>query len=121
VVILHMAARQTWAHAQGQGAYTADTLATQGFIHCSTPAQVLLVANGIYRGRTDLVLLEIDGDRLPEPPRFEPGDPTDPESMRFPHVYGPIPLAAVVAVHQFQPGADGLFAVPVEVGRATGS
>jgi uncharacterized protein (DUF952 family) len=28
--------------------------------------------------------------------RFEPGVPGDPASMRFPHLYGPLPVTAVV-------------------------
>ena len=66
--------------------------------------------NALVRGRTDLVLLEIDEARLPEPPRWEHGDPTDPETPLFPHIYGPIPVAAVVAVRPYRPGPDGSFA-----------
>lgn len=108
--ILHFCARDAWQHAQAHGMYHGDTLATEGFIHCSTADQVHVPANALVRGRTDLVLLEIDPDRLTASLRWEPGDPNDPASMRFPHVYGPIPVAAVVAVHDFRPGPDGTFA-----------
>ena len=108
--ILHFCPESDWRAALDAGSYTADTLATEGFIHCSTPAQALLPANSFYRGQAGLVLLEIDEARLPEPPRYEPGDPTDPGSMRFPHVYGPIPVAAVVAVRGLEPEPDGTFA-----------
>jgi uncharacterized protein (DUF952 family) len=111
-VILHFCPRADWADALAAGAYSADTLATEGFIHCSTADQVHLPANALARGRTDLVLLEIDERRLPEPPRYEPGGPGDPESMRFPHVYQPIPVAAVTAVHDFPPSADGTLVLP---------
>jgi uncharacterized protein (DUF952 family) len=73
---------------------------------------VHLPANALVRGRTDLVLLEVDESRLPQPPRWEAGDPADPDTMRFPHVYGPVPVAAVVAVHDFPPDADGTFRWP---------
>lgn len=118
MTVVHFCPAPHWQAAVDSGSYTADTLVTEGFIHCSTPEQALIPANTFHRGRTGLVLLEIDETRLPEPPRFEPGDPTDPGSMRFPHVYGPIPVAAVVAVHDFPPGADGTFRLPDGVGSA---
>jgi len=109
VTILHFCPREQWAAAQAAGQYRADTLATEGFIHCSTADLVHLPANRLARGRTDLVLLEIDEDRLTAPVRLEPGDPSDPALARFPHVYGPIPVAAVVDVRDFLPGPDGWF------------
>lgn len=109
-VILHFCPEQAWTAARVAGAYTADTLDSEGFIHCSTPDLVHLPANVLARGRTDLVLLEIDETRLPEPPRYEPGDPGDPASPLFPHVYGPIPVDAVVGVRDWRPGPDGTFA-----------
>jgi uncharacterized protein (DUF952 family) len=57
-------------------------------------------------------MLEIDERRLPEPPRYEPSWPDDPEAMRFPHVCQPVPVAAVTAVHDFPPAADGTFVLP---------
>lgn len=75
----------------------------------STPEQVHLPANRLYRARTDLLLLHIDPARLDRPLRWEPGVPSDPGSMLFPHLYGPLPVAAVVAVGDYRPGPDGSF------------
>ncbi len=94
--------------------YRSASLDTDGFIHCSTAAQVAGVANAFYGGRSDLVLLTIDPARLRSPLRFEaPAHPTGtaaaPSDERFPHVYGAIALDAVVAATDFRPGADGRF------------
>jgi uncharacterized protein (DUF952 family) len=115
-MILHFCPRVDWLAARAAGVYTAPSLATVGFIHCSTAAQVHRPAYALHPGRPDLVLLEIDESRLAEPPRYESGDPADPHSERFPHVYGPIPLAAVVAVHAFPANPDGTFTLPPGVG-----
>ena len=69
-----------------------------------------LPANRLYAGRADLVLLRIDPARLGAPVRWEPGVPTDPESMVFPHLYGPLPVEAVTSVTPYRPQPDGSFA-----------
>ncbi|PPK61749.1 DUF952 domain-containing protein [Actinokineospora auranticolor] len=86
-----------------------------GFVHCADPGTVHMPANRLFAGRTDLLLLEIDTARLGVPVRWEPGDPPIPDGPWFPHVYGPIPAAAVVAVHAFPPRADGTFTLPDSV------
>jgi uncharacterized protein (DUF952 family) len=105
-VILHITTEAAWADAKANGAYAADSLATEGFIHCSTPSQVVWVANNRFRGRTDLVLLHIDPSKIDAEIRYE-----NLEGGRelFPHVYGPIPVAAVVEVTPFRPLVDGSF------------
>lgn len=112
VTILHFCPRGAWRAAQENGEYRGDTLASEGFIHCSTADQIHLPANALVRGRTDIVLLEIDPERVSSPVRWEPGDPSDPGSMQFPHVYGPISLDSVIGVHEFPPNPDGTFTVP---------
>ncbi|HKD99222.1 MAG TPA: DUF952 domain-containing protein [Micromonosporaceae bacterium] len=118
-MIFHFCGRDVWAAARDSGHYAADSLPTEGFIHCSDLDTVLLPANAIARGRTDLVLLEIDEARLPSAPRREPGDPGDPSSPLFPHVYGPIPVGAVVAVYDFPCRPDGSFDLPAPLAGRT--
>lgn len=110
-MIYHIARAGDWRAALAAETYAADTLATQGFIHCSDREQVTRVADALFRGATDLVLLTLDPTRLAAETRYETGDP--PSSERFPHVYGPLNLAAVVGVAAFPPGPDGRFALPV--------
>jgi uncharacterized protein (DUF952 family) len=108
--ILHLTSRAAWTAAQSQGQVSADSLAGQGFIHCSKVEQILRVANSIYAGQSGLVLLLLDSRLLKSELRWEPG--TDLASELFPHVYGPINLEAVLQVLDFAPAADGKFHLP---------
>jgi uncharacterized protein (DUF952 family) len=108
-VLLHLCPVDEWSSARVQGELRPESLVGVGFIHLSTPEQVHLPANRLYRGRYDLVLLHIDPNRLDAPVRWELGVATDPESMVFPHLYGALPVAAVINVTSYQPGADGFF------------
>ena len=60
--IFHIASAAAWA--TPGDAYSGDTLESEGFIHCSTAAQVLDVAHARFRGRRGLVLLCIDPKRV---------------------------------------------------------
>lgn len=102
--LLHICPRTEWQNARQQGEYRPAGLASEGFLHCSTPAQVAATANRFYRGRRGLVLLVIDAGRLGSPVRYEAAD-----GSLFPHVYGPLNLDAVVEVQEFEPGEDGTF------------
>jgi uncharacterized protein (DUF952 family) len=104
--IFHIATTAAWNDAQRSGAYTADSLATEGYIHCSGPGQVVAVANRLFHGRSDLVLLQIDVARLDAPVRYEN---LEGGIEPFPHVYGPLPLSAVVRSAAFTPDATGAF------------
>ncbi len=120
-MIYHITERAAWNDAQAAGEYRGDTLESQGFIHCSTAAQVLRVANSFYRGRQGLVLLCIDTEKVQPEVIFEqPINPqtgeAEPGSQQFPHIHGALNLDAVVRVVDFAPGADGAFALPEEVG-----
>jgi uncharacterized protein (DUF952 family) len=59
------------------------------------------VANAVYGDRSDLVLLRIDREKVQAEVRDENleggGD-------RFPHIYGPLNLDAVMSVIPFSPG-----------------
>jgi uncharacterized protein (DUF952 family) len=108
--ILHATSRTAWSDAQKNGEYAADSLAGQGFIHCSKMRQILRVANLVYANQHGLVLLVIDPALLSSELRWEPG--VDLAIQLFPHIYGPINLDAVVDVLTFEPGMDGRFQLP---------
>ncbi|MCV7290067.1 DUF952 domain-containing protein [Mycolicibacterium wolinskyi] len=108
-VLVHLCSADEWQAARESGAHRPDSLTTQGFVHLSAPEQVHLPANRLYAGRTDLLMLQIDLAKLSDPVRWEPGVPTDPDAMLFPHLYGPLPVAAVMTATSYLPGADGRF------------
>lgn len=115
-MIVHICPRADADAGRAAGELRAPSLDDVGFVHCSDPGTVHLPATALYAGRRDLVLVEVDPARIPAAVRWEPGvvqgrveAPTGPW---FPHVYGPIPWAAVVAVHEFPPGPDGSFRPP---------
>lgn len=107
--LVHLCPAADWSAACSRGQLHPESLERAGFVHLSTPAQVHLPANRLFRGRHDMVLLHIDPARLHSPLRWEPGVPTDPESMLFPHLYGPLPVEAVIDVAAYKPGRDGSF------------
>jgi uncharacterized protein (DUF952 family) len=111
-VLLHICTAEEWQHAREVGEHRPPSLDDVGFVHLSAVEQVHLPANRLYPGRTDLVLLWCDPALLGAPVRWEPGVPSDPAAMLFPHLYGPLPVAAVTSVTAYLPGDDGTFGEP---------
>jgi len=114
-VLLHIISREHWLGARSVGEIRPDSLADVGFVHLSTAGQVHLPANRLFFGRKDMVLLLLDTERLDAPVRWEPGVPQDPDSMLFPHLYGPVPTAAVTDVVDYLPDASGMFTAPPDL------
>lgn len=97
--LFHITEAISWQTAQAEGFYSPASLQTEGFIHLSEQGQVEWVGHRFYQGRSGLVLLEIDSERLVSELRYDevPGDGT------FPHLYGPLNLNAVIEVEAFTP------------------
>lgn len=109
-MIYHLTTRSAWEAARKAGQYIAPSLKSEGFIHCSTAAQLLPVANAFYRDARDPAVLWIDPEKLQAEVRWEAPDPADPFSEnQFPHVYGPIELDAVVRITEVRQDADGRY------------
>lgn len=110
--IFKIATRSDWdaARAAGHLAGTPVDLA-DGYIHFSTPAQLAQTLERHYWGRSDLVLLTVDPDRIGVPLTWEPARDGD----LFPHLYAPLPLTAVVAERPLDARPDGGFDLP-EIG-----
>jgi uncharacterized protein (DUF952 family) len=118
-VVLHITTDAEWRAAVAAGSYRPASLDREGFIHCSTYDQAAATAHRFFAGRTDLILLCIDEDRVAAPIRYEPpataspGVAPDPRAdQRFPHLYGPLAPEAVIRVVPFPPGLDGSFRLP---------
>ncbi|NND76333.1 MAG: DUF952 domain-containing protein [Ilumatobacter sp.] len=107
--IFHLALPEDWAGAFESGEYRMSTrgmtLDEVGFIHCSTRAQVEATANAFYADVDELVLLTIDPLLVPSEIRWEP--PVPDVDVLFPHVYGPLPVAAVNTAKFWTRGAAG--------------
>jgi uncharacterized protein (DUF952 family) len=116
-MIYHITSRSAWNEARQRGDYRAESLETEGFIHCSTQEQVLPVAEKFYKGQDNLLLLLVEPALLSSDLRWEPPTGgTPPPGVRegdlFPHIYGPINLDAVVKVFDLQSNPDGQFRFP---------
>ena len=72
-----------------------------GFIHLSAADQIDGTLARHFAGRTDLMLVEIDLARLGAAVRWEPSR----GGALFPHVYGRLPVAAVIAARPLAPQA----------------
>lgn len=110
MIILHITRKREWADAQRRGFYSAPSLETEGFIHCSTPSQVVGVAERFYAGQSGLVLMVIDSERVSAGVKFEPG--TDKPDELFPHIYGRVNLDAVTRLLAFEPDEAGHWTLP---------
>lgn len=114
-LIYHIARPADWRRAQHDGDYRTSTrgrtLEQQGFIHAGHAHQVAPVANAIYGGDDELLILIIDEDRVGPDIRYEAVPGWD---ELFPHIYGPLNLDAVTETCPLERGSNGHFAFAVE-------
>lgn len=102
--IVHICSENDWRVAKESGEYRAASLESEGFIHFSKPEQAIDTSNRYYTGRTDLLLLWVDPAKLTKELRWETS-----HGDVYPHLYGPLNLAAVSQASAFRPDADGVF------------
>ena len=109
-IIFHITTRAEWDKGVADGAYRPASLASEGFIHCSTRGQVAKVADTRFRGREGLILLSIDAERVRAEIRHE-----NLEGGRelFPHIYGELNTDAVVRAAEFGVPERGEFTLPL--------
>jgi uncharacterized protein (DUF952 family) len=120
--LYHLALAADWETAKvANSGYRTSTLgedlADVGFVHCSYARQVGRIADLVYRGREDVLLLTIDPDALTSRVVDETVEGSD-DTEEFPHVYGPIDFAAVVDVRPLSLRPDGTLDIhlPEEAG-----
>lgn len=101
-LLFHIATVDDWSSASDK--YTPSQFKTDGFIHCSTANQVKDVAGRLFAGRNDLVILGIDLEKITAPVRYEN---LEGGKELYPHVYGPLDVAAVISSEPIPTGDDG--------------
>ena len=91
--IFHITTAADADRLMAEGQLAPPSLAAEGFVHCSTDAQVVATTERWFLPGAELVLLELDPDRLGAELRWPEVYP----GQRFPHVHGPLRAEAVVA------------------------
>lgn len=94
-IIYHVTSRKEWNDALQNNFYEAPSLKAEGFIHCSKAEQVQGVLERYFKGKTDLVKLVIDTNKLSHKLQFDFSASVNEE---FPHVYGVINIDAVIDI-----------------------
>ena len=103
-LIFHLTYKGAWEAARPTGEYAAPSLAEEGFIHCSKDIpQLLKVAARLYSGETELMVLDVDVDKLTSPLKREPSR----SGEIYPHIYGMLNVDAVVRERSLKVGGDG--------------
>jgi len=92
MILLHVTSAEDWAEAEQTGVHAPPMLGQDGFLHLCTSAQLGYVLGRHFAGRTGLVLLHIAQAELGDL-RWKNSEPGRDE---FPHLYGPLPVSAVV-------------------------
>ena len=110
--IYHMCRKEEWTAAEQAGSYGGSSQdQADGFIHFSSAAQVVKSAAKHRAGQAGLVLLRVDPQRL--------GDALKWEASRgghlFPHLYGVLPVEAVIAAYDVPLDAGGRHVFPAEL------
>ena len=93
--IYHIVLANVWDNFSGP-LYEADSLGTEGFIHCSFAEQLDGVIGRYYRDADEIVILEIDPTKLSSKLVVEPSTGGE----NYPHIYGPINIDAVVGTER---------------------
>lgn len=101
----HLTPRAWWDAADPGAPLRAPSLDTEGFVHCTDGvAEMVATANRHYAAvHGAFVVLTVDLDLITSPWRIE-----DPGRI-YPHIFGPIDRAAIVAVVAAPRGPDGTF------------
>lgn len=113
--VYHLAARSDFLQGIRGAFYSPPRLETDGFVHCATREVVLAVARDYFAALAQpLCMLRIEPAALGAELRYEAPAPIAGgggahlrQAALFPHIYGPIDLAAVSGVAILPRNGDG--------------
>ena len=94
--IYHIVLPEVWQSFAGRPSYQAESLQTEGFIHCSYDHQLSGVIARYYSKAERIVVLKLDTAKLLSKLVEEPSTGGE----IFPHLYGRLNMNAIVAVEE---------------------
>ena len=108
-IIFHICRRDEWYSAIERGMYCGSSQDKKdGYIHFSASNQVIESAAKHRAGQKGLVLLTVDGELLEPSLKWEAAR----DAELFPHLYGDLPINAVLRAEELPLGPDGLHIFP---------
>lgn len=93
--IYHIVLPEAWENFAG-AEYEAESLASEGFIHCSFADQLDAVLKRYYAGREEVTILEIEPTKLESRLVIEPSTGGE----EYPHIYGTINRDAIIGTEK---------------------
>ena len=103
-LVFKILAADEWRAAERDGAFAGAAVdRADGYIHFSTAAQAAETAAKWFAGREGLTLVAVEADALGPALRWEASR----GGALFPHLYGPLPMSAVVWSRPLPLGPDG--------------
>lgn len=96
MIIYHIVLPETWATFKEKDFYEAESLHTEGFIHCSFAEQIAGVLERYYKGAEKVLILTIDSEKLTPKLVNEPST----NNEIYPHIYGQINRDAIVEIKE---------------------
>ncbi|WP_292228471.1 DUF952 domain-containing protein [Brevundimonas sp.] len=97
-------AADEWRAAVAEGRYEGSAVdLADGYIHMSTEDQLAETLRKHYAGQTDLLMLSVDLTQFSDDLVWEPSR----GGALFPHLYAPLPVAAVTASRALSVTTDG--------------
>ncbi len=96
MLIYHVVLPPDWEMFKDGKPYAAESLRTEGFIHCSYAAQLDGVLERYYKNAGKVLVLNIETEKLTSKLVDEPST----NNEIYPHIYGTINSAAIVDVEE---------------------
>jgi uncharacterized protein (DUF952 family) len=96
MLIYHIVLPEVWEKFEDEYEYEAESLQTEGFIHCSYRSQLDAVLERYYKDAEKVLILNINPHYLTSELIAEPS--TNREI--YPHIYGKINKSAIVDVEE---------------------
>lgn len=92
-LLFHITTKNDWKNLNNSGTYEPESLDSEGFIHCSTGAQVEEIANRLFADKDEIMLLVIDATMLRDDIKYEKDEET---GEKFPHLYCSLSNNAII-------------------------